>query len=261
MRRADHRLAAGAGQADIGEASLLLQPGLAVLLEGAVVGKQAVLPAGQKDQIELQPLGAVQGHDADLVLAAALIGLHHQRHMLQEPLQGLEIGHGVDQFLEVVEPARRLGGLVLLPHPGIAGFVEHHAREIGVGAALCQFPPALKILQQGAQGLAQLGFQLVGAGERPGGLGHRQALGAAELVDLGQRRRANAALGQIDDALEGQIVGRLSDHPEIGHGVADFLALIKARAADHPVGQAEGHETLFELAGLGAGPNQHRHLV
>jgi hypothetical protein len=47
---------------------------------------------------------------------------------------------------------------------------------------------------------------------------------------------ADGAFRLVDDALERQIVIGLVDHPQIGHGVADFHALIETRAADNPIG-------------------------
>lgn len=43
--------------------------------------------------------------------------------MFEEALQILELFQRLDQFLEVFQPPRRLGRLVLLPHAGVAGFV------------------------------------------------------------------------------------------------------------------------------------------
>ena len=43
--------------------------------------------------------------------------------------------------------------------------------------------------------------------------------------------------------------------------VADFLALVKARAADDAIGQAERDEPLLELARLEAGAHQYRDLA
>jgi len=44
-------------------------------------------------------------------------------------------------------------------------------------------------------------------------------------------------------------------------GVADFGALVEARAADHAIGQAEGDEAVFELAHLERGAHQDRDIV
>ena len=48
---------------------------------------------------------------------------------------------------------------------------------------------------------------------------------------------------------------------QIGERVADFGALIEARAADHPIGQAERDEAVLELAHLERGAHQDRDLV
>src|SRR5260370_26381185 len=61
---------------------------------------------------------------------------------------------------------------------------------------------------------------------------------------------AEAALGHVDDALEGKVVGLGIDAAQIGERVADFGALIETQAPDHPYGQAEGEETILEFAHL-----------
>ncbi len=67
---------------------------------------------------------------------------------------------------------------------------------------------------------------------------------------------AQAALGHVDDALEGEVVGRLGDHAQIGEGVPDLGALVEARAADDAVGQAELDEAVLEFAHLERGAHQ-----
>ena len=76
-----------------------------------------------------------------------------------------------------------------------------------------------------------------------------------------QGRFAEAALGQIDDPLEGEIVIRLMDHAQIGDRVANLGPLVEARPADHPIGQAEMDEPLLEGTGLIARPDQDRDVV
>ena len=51
------------------------------------------------------------------------------------------------------------------------------------------------------------------------------------------------------------------DHAQIGERVADFLALVEARAADHAIGQAERDEAVLELAHLERGAHQDGDLV
>ena len=50
--------------------------------------------------------------------------------------------------------------------------------------------------------------------------------------------------------LEGQIVVRLDDDAQIGHRIADFLALVEARTANHPVGHPQRDEAFLELSRL-----------
>ena len=72
---------------------------------------------------------------------------------------------------------------------------------------------------------------------------------------------AEAALGHVDDALEGEIVGRLRDDAQVGQRVADFGALVEPRAADDAIGQAELDEALLEFAHLERGAHQNGDLV
>ena len=72
---------------------------------------------------------------------------------------------------------------------------------------------------------------------------------------------AEAALRRVDDALEGEVVGRLRDDAKVGERVADLGALVEARAADDAVGQAELDEAVFELAHLERGAHQNGDLV
>ena len=103
--------------------------------------------------------------------------------------------------------------------------------------------------------------QLVGVEDPRGGDGERDALGAGELVELGHRLVAEAALGDVDDPLEGEVVGGLGDDAQISERVADLGALVEAEAADDPVGQADGDEAVLELAGLELGADQDRGVV
>jgi hypothetical protein len=72
---------------------------------------------------------------------------------------------------------------------------------------------------------------------------------------------ADAALGGVDDALEGQVVVRRLDQPQIGVGVADFGPFEEPRAADHLVGDLQHHEALFEGPHLERGADQDGHLA
>ena len=85
--------------------------------------------------------------------------------------------------------------------------------------------------------------------------------GAGGLVELANGRVADAAFGRVDDALEGEVVGLVGNEPEIGEGVADFEALVEARAADDAVVESERDEALFELAHLVGGADEDGDVV
>ena len=74
----------GPREPDIGKPPFFLQPCQAILVHGALTGKQALLPAGQEHGVEFQSLGGMQGHQIDAVAGFSLRQFHHQAHMLQE---------------------------------------------------------------------------------------------------------------------------------------------------------------------------------
>jgi hypothetical protein len=56
-------------------------------------------------------------------------------NVLEEGAQDLEFLHGADQFLEVFQPARRVGRAVVLPHGGVAALVEDLLGEFVRGSS------------------------------------------------------------------------------------------------------------------------------
>ena len=121
--------------------------------------------------------------------------------------------------------------------------------------------PAVERFEQAAQRAARFRLQLVGLDDGAGGFGHRHAALAGVIVEELHGGIAEPALGYIDDAFEGEIVGRRIDQAQIREGIADFGALIETRAADDAIGQAERDETVFELAHLERGAHQNGDLV
>ena len=103
--------------------------------------------------------------------------------------------------------------------------------------------------------------QLVGVDQAANRQGQRNVAGPRGLVEQLQGGVAEAALRLVHDALEGEVVGRLLDDAQVSQRVADFQALVEARAAHHPVRQAERDEALLELAGLRAGAHQDGDLL
>ncbi len=130
-----------------------------------------------------------------------------------------------------------------------------------MGEGVAHAPPAGEIGDEVAQRAAGLCGQLVGVEDSRGGGGEGDAVGAGELVDFCQRLVAQAALGRVDDAFEGEIVGGLGDDAQIGERVADLGALVEAEAADDAIGHADRDEAVLELAGLVLRADEDRGLV
>ena len=84
---------------------------------------------------------------------------------------------------------------------------------------------------------------------------------AGDLQQLLHRGVADAALGRVDDPLEGQVVVRRLHLAQIGVGVADLGPFEEARAADHRIGDLQHDEAFFEGAHLERSPHQDRRLA
>ncbi|MGY4597607.1 hypothetical protein ACVWXL_005353 [Bradyrhizobium sp. GM22.5] len=126
----------------------------------------------------------------------------------KNPLQVLELLHRAHQLLEVFEPTRGVRRTVLLPHLGVAALVEHDLGELGVRGDLALGAPAVELGDDVAQGAARLRLQLIGLDHRARRLEQRDAALAGVIVQHLHGGIAQAALGRVDDALEGEIVGR-----------------------------------------------------
>ena len=245
----------------MGEAPLFLEAGAALFVERALARKQAFLPAGQEHIVEFEPLGRMQRHQRDRFVLGAAVAVHHQRDMFEEPLQVLELLHRAHQFFQVIQPARGVGRAVLLPHLGIAALVEHDFGQLRMRRHLALGAPAVEMQDEIAQRPARLRLQLVGLDHGARGLEQRNAALAGVVVQHLHGGVAEPALGHVDDALEGEIVGRRIDDAQISQRVADFGALVEPRTADHAIGQAERDEAVFEFAHLERGAHQDRDLV
>ncbi len=230
----------------------LLQTVLALLVEGARMGEQAFFPARQEHGAEFEALGGVQRHQARHVRRGRLGILHDEADMLEEGRHIVVFLEGGNEFLEVLELAVLLGRLVLLPHARVAALVQHGGGKLGVVRALDLGAPARKILDHAAHRVARGGLELVGRHQRFGGGEQRHVARARQALEKLHRRVADAPARLVDDALEGEVVVGLHDDTEIGDRVADLLALVEARAADHAIGDAQRDETFLELARLEA---------
>ena len=84
---------------------------------------------------------------------------------------------------------------------------------------------------------------------------------AAKRVELGDAGVADAALGHVEHPLDADLVGRVDDGPQVGHGVLDLPAVVEAGAADDLVRDAEAHHRLLDDAALGVRAVQHGELA
>src|SRR5262249_57244153 len=80
--------------------------------------------------------------------------------------------------------------------------------------------------------------------------GQRDALLARVVVQHLQRRVAEAELWHIENTFEGKVIRRLRDDAQIGEGVTNFRALVKARAADHAIGHPELNKAVLKFTHL-----------
>ena len=252
----DRRPAASAGDRHISEPPLLLEAGEAAFVERALRGEHAFLPAGQENCVELEALGGVDGHDRDPFALARLVIVHDEADMLEEGSERFIFFHRSSELGEVFKAAGRFRGAVGLEHCRIACFLEHDPGELGMGQRVRHLAPAAKVGDEIAERAPRLRGQFV-AVEKMGGRDQQRLLALpCLLVDRCDRLVAEAALGGVDNTLEGEVVGGRLDQPQISDCVADLGSLVEAEAADDLVGEPDRDEALFELARLELGSNE-----
>ena len=245
--------------------------------------EQAVLHAGQEHHGELQALGGVQGHEGDHALCLRLscfggnlrgggvltlraggavrdrVGVGDQSHVFEELLQvgagvlGLELDHGVEQLGEVLYARfvlNVLGGAQSRQVPGLLQD-RFQAGCGGFGAGN---------LRQVVHEAHKLGVLLHGGGTEAGDVGclacggvEGDAVRTRVLRHHGLRLGADTALGLVQNAAHIHVVIGVAQGAQVRQGVLDFLTLVEAGTADHPVGQAGTHEHVLEGSGLRVG--------
>jgi len=152
--------------------------------------------------------------------------------MLEEALQVVEGFQRLDEFLEVFEPPRRLGRLVGLPHPGVAGFVEDRLGQpdvIMVGH-LRRLVPAIDRLHEDAQRAAALAADPARGDAIPRAFQKAHPVLACLALYGLHRLVAKAPFRRVDHPLERQIVLGRDGEAEISHRVANLHPLIESEA-------------------------------
>ena len=253
----DVELLLGPGDGHIGEAALLLQ--LRSVVKDARRREDAVLHPRQENDRELEPFGAVHGHQNDGVVGvvhAVKVGV--EGDLLEEagevPLGVLLLvldqgGFKLADVLEAVFALLALGA----QHGAVAGPVEQVFQQDVERLGERFVPQLLNHPGKVHQHPRLAGEDGVGAGV----FEHlKDALPALGRDFLGGEhgRLADGALGLVDDAAQPDDVARVVDDAQIGDEVLDLLALEELGAAEQPVRDARLDEILLNDAGLGVHP-------
>ena len=259
----------GAGDAHVGEAALLLH--LVGVVEGAVVGKDALLHPRDEDDGKFQPLGLVEGDEGDGVrFFAEIVGVGDEGDLLEEGGQSLRRVHPRKLLGDAAELHDVLDAL--LAHivarekiVAVAGHLEDEGHELGGGDA-----PAL--LGEGVDELAEAGQRLhrtrgevelgrrLGVGEGLDGGVEGEAPARRPAAQLVEGAAADPAGGDVDHPLQADVVDGVADEPQVGDDVLHLAALVEAGGPHQVVGEPVAHERLFEGAGLGVGAVEDGHV-
>ena len=153
----------------------------------------------------------MQRHNVHAVFIVAQIPVHHQGHVFEKTAEIFKLTHRAHKFFKVFEAAFGFGAFVVLPHFGVARLVEHDFGQLRMGQHVHLFAPAGETFDQQAQCGAGLARQLVS--EQHFGCRDikRGVAPAGRDIHFLDRALTNAALGCVDDALEGQIMIRRGD--------------------------------------------------
>ena len=104
--------------------------------------------------------------------------------MLEEGAERLIFLHRAGQLGQILQPPRGFGRSLGLERGGVAAFVEHQPRKLGVGQCPGHRPPARDIGDEAAERLARLRGHLVAVEHLRGGEQERLAGGAGEGMDM-----------------------------------------------------------------------------
>ena len=107
--------------------------------------------------------------------------------MFEERAEGFIFLHRADEFGQVFEASGRLRRLLILPHRGVAAFVEQLPSEFGMRKCARHVAPAGEVTDEIAERAAGLRRQFVGVEDARGGDRQRGAGRAGEHVELCHR--------------------------------------------------------------------------
>ena len=106
--------------------------------------------------------------------------------------------------------------------------------------------------------VVEFGYCVNGPGAKardvaPGDIGKRLAKANAVVFrmegNMPLRLVTNGTLGHVDDAAQAYRIVRVIQDAQVGHHIADFAPLIKARATHHLVRNSGANEDIFQRTG------------
>ena len=259
------QLLLGPGHGHVAEPPLLLQLLLVVLGGGA--GEDPLLHPHHVHHRELQPLGGVNGHHGDAVVA----GLHAvqicvQGNLVQEAGEGgvlrllLQEAQDVGfQLLNVLDAAPALHVVLLLQGLYIAGLVADGVVELRQGQLRARPPQAVDQVRE----LQQLGgrrFQLREQVRVADDLIQRRPLALRQGAHLVQCSGADAPGRVVDDPPQPQVVQGVVQHAQIGQHVLDLRPVEELHAPHYFIGDAVALHGVFQGVGLGVHPVEDRRV-
>ena len=282
----EEELLAGARDGHVGQAALLFNTALE---HGVAVREDGLLHAGHEDDVELEALGGVDGHERDLFLGVVdRVEVRAQREPLHEVCQrgrmagkllAVELKARLQGRLLVFDQRVRLdvflhnreeladvfcAGVCLLGALGLKGghqarLLDDHVDHVVEGALV-----RAGLVDDGDEGLQRLaGVGTAGRVEAllAGGLEEAHAPHVRSGLYALDGGLADAASRGVDHTQGGDVVGGVHGELEVGHAVADLHAVEEAGAAHDLVGHAGAQEHVLERARLRVGAVEERDVV
>ena len=227
---------------------------LAVVVHGVKVGAQAY-PLQKISQ------GITTQHAHRFGLAFPTLLAHHGSGVIGVFLvvRVHELVYYRQKLLDVLHAPARLIGVLRLQGADQARLVDNGLDAFAQIARirLCVLHDLHELAHAAARGGAHLGV----GNHQLGAFHKRHVHFARELLDALHRGLADAAARRVDNALSRNVIGRVDDQREVGHDIADFRAVEKARAAHDAIRHAGTQQHIFKHARLSVGAVKHRHLV
>src|SRR3546814_17020282 len=116
-----------------------------------------------------------------------------------------------------------------------------------MGEGACLIPPARDVADEIAKAPPRLRRDFVRVQDPRRSKTEWNPFSAGKHVTFPDGFIAKAPLGHIDDALKGQIAGRLMEDAPIRQSIADLRPPVKAKNADELVGPALMNDTVLKL--------------